>query len=262
MVDRTDRTAHTRVAAAVALSTLPAMSTGSPTPPPGVRRHLEHWIGGWPPELPVNVVASAAAGAPGWDGTPRRATGAVDPSGRAVVGVEPTAAAALPDTVPDVAALRTAMPDAIGRAGVLGLGVLRWAQDVPDADELPDVGVWLPAALADDPDDARVDDWLAPFGGEVLVALDDDGRYLGGVGLKRHDDFGSELAVVTAEAARGRGIARRLVAQAARRVLAEGKAAIYLHAHDNVASARVARASGFPDTGWQIIGWFGRETPG
>jgi len=229
----------------------------APTDP--VRRHLERWIGAWPPTLPVTVAANSDMGHPGWDGQPRRATGAVDPGGGAVVGVDAAVAAALSPTVSTVEELQDAMPEAMGRSGVLGLGVLRCAAAVPDAEQLPDVGVWLPAASAHDPDDQRVDAWLAPFGGDVLVALDDDGRYLGGVGLKRHDDLGRELSVVTAEAARGRGIARRLVAQAARRVLADGFVATYLHAHDNVASAHVARACGFPDTGWQVIGWFDRD---
>lgn len=235
------------------------MSVSGPTPPSSVRRHLESWIGAWPPTSPITIAATPRAERPGWDGRPRRATGAVTPDGRAVVGVGAAVAAALPDQLPDIDALRAAMPQAMDRAGVLGLGVMRWAVDVPSADQLPDVGVWLPAELADDPDDSRVDDWLAPFGGDVLVALDDDGTYLGGVGLKRHDDLAREIAVVTSEAARGRGIARRLVAQAARRVLADGMAVTYLHAHDNLASAAVARASGFPDTGWQVVGWFDRE---
>ncbi len=208
----------------------------------------------------MNVVASPGGAAPGWDGKPRWATGAVDPDGNAVIGVPPSVADELVDPIDTVVELRAAVPAAIGRSGVLGLGALRWAVNVPGPDELPDVGVWLPATLADDPDDARVDSWLAPFGGDVLVALDDDGQYVGGVGLKHHDDLGREIAVVTAEAAQGRGIARRLVAQAARQVLAEGMAVTYLHAHDNVASAHVARASGFPDTGWQIIGWFERPS--
>jgi hypothetical protein len=55
------------------------------------------------------------------------------------------------------------------------------------------------------------------------------------------------------------GVARRLVAQAARTVLAEGRAVVCLHAPDNEASARVARASGFPDTGWQGIGYWSRQ---
>ena len=80
------------------------------------------------------------------------------------------------------------------------------------------------------------------------------GRYLAGVGIKRHDDIGRELAVGTEPAARGRGLARRLVAQAARRVLDEGGIATYQHDPANVASARVAEAAGFPDRGWRSVG--------
>jgi hypothetical protein len=53
---------------------------------------------------------------------------------------------------------------------------------------------------------------LKPFSGEVLLALE-DGRYVAGVGLKRQDPSGEEIAVGT-----------------------------YLHPPDNVASARVAEA--------------------
>lgn len=38
-----------------------------------------------------------------------------------------------------------------------------------------------------------------------------------------------------------------------------GAAPTYLHAADNVASARTADASGFPDVGWTILGRFGTE---
>ena len=65
-------------------------------------------------------------------------------------------------------------------------------------------------------------------------------RYLAGVGLKRHDARVHEIAVGTAEAARGRGLARRLVAQAARSLLARGIVPTYLHDPANLASARVA----------------------
>jgi GNAT superfamily N-acetyltransferase len=221
-------------------------------------QHLRAWIGAWPPTLPVTVVADPRAGEPAWDGGPRPVTGVADPDGRTVVRVPPEVHAALPRDLPDLPALLAALPAAVGRPGVAGAGVLRWAQDVPGPDVLPDAGVWLPAVLADE-GDPRVPPWLRPFGGEVLVALDDDGRYLAGVGLKAHDDTGREIAVTTDERARGRGLARRLVAQAARRVLAEGRAVIYLHAPDIEASARVARASGFPDTGWRIVGFFERS---
>src|SRR5213076_377345 len=65
--------------------------------------------------------------------------------------------------------------------------------------DLPDAGVWVPA---DDPD-------------------------------------GRELSVGTEPAARGQGLARRLVAQAARQVIADGAVATYLHDPANLASARV-----------------------
>jgi GNAT superfamily N-acetyltransferase len=220
--------------------------------------HLSAWLGGWPPALPVRVVQDREYERPGWDGTARGVAGVVDPQGRCVVRLPPEVAARLEVPLPDVATLLAALPAAVGVPGTAGAGVLRWAQDVPDRDVLPDVGIWLPAALADD-GDPRVPVWLRPFGGDVLVALDEDGRYLGGVGLKRHHDSGREIAVVTDERARGRGLARRLVAQAARKVLAEGRAVVYLHAPDNEASARVARASGFPDTGWQVIGYWVRQ---
>ena len=218
---------------------------------------LGGWLGGWPPSLPVRVVADPLPDAPGWDGGARGVVGAVDPEGRCVVRLPPAVAARL-GPVGDVPALLAALPGAVGVPGTAGTGALRWAQDVPGADLLPDAGVWLPAELAD-AGDPRVPGWLRPFGGDVLVALDDDDRYLAGVGLKRHDDALWEVAVVTDERARGKGLARRLVAQAARAVQAAGRGVLYLHAPDNEASARVARASGFPDTGWQVLGyWTGR----
>ncbi len=220
--------------------------------------HLTAWLGGWPPELPVRVVADPRPDEPDWEGSPRGVTGVADPEGRCVVRVPPEVADRLPPDLDGVPALLAALPAAVGRPGTAGAGVLRWAQSVPGPELLPDAGVWLPAELADE-DDPRVPPWLRPFGGRVLVALDDDGHYLAGVGLKRHDDTGREIAVVTQERARGAGLARRLVAQAARAVLAEGRAVTYLHGPDNAASARVARASGFPDTGWRVVGfWEGR----
>lgn len=225
--------------------------------PPPVDQ-LAGWLWGWPPSLPVRIVADPEPELPGWDGKPRGVVGVVDPEGRCVVRLPPATAARLEPSLPDVAALLAALPVAMKIPGTAGTGVLRWAQDVPSADVLPDVGRWLPASLAAD-GDPRVPAWLEPFGGEVLVALDDDdGRYLGGVGLKRHQQEIQEIAVVTAEHARGRGLARRLVAQAARHVVAQGQSLLYLHAPDNEASARVARASGFPDTGWQVVGFWSR----
>ncbi|HWH33216.1 MAG TPA: GNAT family N-acetyltransferase, partial [Egibacteraceae bacterium] len=115
------------------------------------------------------------------------------------------------------------------------------------AAELPPLGEWVAAT------DERLPEWLRPFGGDALVAWDDDGRYAAGVGIKRHDEHGWEIAVGTEEHARGRGLARRLVATAASAIVARGKVPLYFHAMDNEPSARVADAAGFPDRGWRLL---------
>jgi GNAT superfamily N-acetyltransferase len=195
-------------------------------------------------------VANPRRALPGWDGHVAPVVGVVTADGDALVGVAPDAYPAVARFVDGGAAgldpLLAAMPRLLGRPGVAGLGVFRWSTEPAP---LPDVGTWLPY------DDPRVPSWLRPFGGEVLVVLDGD-SYVAGVGLKRHDDAGHEIAVGTEEAARGRGLARRLVAQAARRVLDEGAVPTYLHAPDNVASARAAEAAGFPDRGWSVVGFW------
>jgi GNAT superfamily N-acetyltransferase len=139
------------------------------------------------------------------------------------------------------------LPAAVGRPGATAYaGVFRWTFDPAP---LPDGGAWVPA------DALVVPEWLRVFGGDVLLALDpDSGDYLAGVGIKRHDQYGHELSVGTAEAARGRGLGRRLVAQAARYVVDNGRVATYLHDPANTASAKVADAAGFPDRGWLVVG--------
>ena len=94
---------------------------------------------------------------------------------------------------------------------------------------------------------------MRPFGGDVLVVFE-DGRYVAGLGIKRHDELGREVAVATEEPWRGKGLARALVARASRRILRAGGVPIYLHGRGNAASARVASAAGFPDRGWFILG--------
>jgi GNAT superfamily N-acetyltransferase len=127
--------------------------------------------------------------------------------------------------------------------------VFRWTTN-PSPD-LTDAGTWRPS------DAPGLPDWLRPFGGEVLVATDpENGQYLAGVGIKRHNAFGQELSVGTTPEARGRGLARRLVAQAARRLLDEGAVPTYLHDPANVASAKVAEAAGFADRGWSVVELF------
>jgi hypothetical protein len=179
----------------------------------------------------------------------------VDPAGTAVVSMPPDQVDWARQLVADGAGLgrlRAALPARLGLADhVAYRAVCRWSArpgDVPRVDELPDAGRWLPVT------DERVPEWLRPFGGDALVTLDEDGRYLAGVGLKRHDRFGHEIAVGTDERARGGGLARRLVAQAARSLHADGIVPTYLHDPANVASARVADAAGLPDRGWGALG--------
>lgn len=205
--------------------------------------HLRTWLGSWPPAAVVDVVGAEARTRPGWDGKVHEVIGVASPDG-AVVSVPPAAAAAL-GAVRDVADVAARLGESLGHAGEWTEGMFRWCERPTDLD---DAGVWLPT------DHPCVPEWLKPFNGDVLVALDDD-RYVAGVGIKRHDAFGNELAVGTEEAARGRGLARRLVAQAARAVIAGGAVPTYLHDFDNVASGKVAEAAGFPDRGWRILGF-------
>jgi GNAT superfamily N-acetyltransferase len=218
--------------------------------------HLRTWLGAWPPHQPLVVTTSAARTEPGWDGTVHPVVGVSSPDG-AVLSVPPSRVDAVAAVAHDLAGLRSS-GDALGEAlawpgARLFDGVFRWSE-APTA--LEDAGEWVPV------DDARVPDWLLPFGGDVLMAFDPgSGAYVAGVGIKVHDEFGHELAVVTEEAAQGRGLARRLVAQAGRRVIERGAVPTYLHADANVRSAKVAVAAGFPDVGWRILGASGARPP-
>ncbi len=218
--------------------------------------HLRHWLGHWPAAPgEVIVVGSPLRVGPGWDGQTRAFVGIASPEG-VVLSVPPGAEPAvralgltrdrlLSSTNDGGAELGDSLASAVGEGrGRLGRGCFRWT--VWPA-ELEDAGDWVSTS------DPRVPPWLHPFNGDVLIAWDDDGRYGAGVGRKQHDRWGHELAVVTEEALRGKGIARRLVAQAARRVLVDGAVPTYLHAFDNAASARVADAAGFPDRGWEFL---------
>jgi len=231
--------------------------TGSPelaAVPPGLVAHLAGWLGAWPPAHPPAVAGNPRNAVPGWDGALHPVTGVVAPDGASAVGVPPGLEDAARAVAVDLASLVRDLPSALGRPDArVYTGVFRWTTQPAD---LPDAGDWLAW------DDPVVPSWLRPFGGEVLVARDHDGRYLAGVGIKRHDEHGRELAVVTEPAAQGKGLARRLVAQAARHVLAAGAVPTYLHDPANVASARVAEAAGFADLGWQVLGMFGPGGPG
>jgi GNAT superfamily N-acetyltransferase len=219
---------------------------GADDVPAPLVEHLRGWVGGWPPATPPRLVGNARNTAPGWDGRVHPVVGVVDPAGHAVIGVPPAALDRLVVPVRSSEPGMDAVVAAIERywGGRAYLATFRWT--IRPAD-LPDAGVWR------DADDPSLPEWLRPFGGKVLVALDDGGGYLAGVGIKRHDRYGHELAVGTVEAARGRGLARRLVAQVARAVLADGAVPTYLHDPANIASAKVAAAAGFPDLGWRVL---------
>lgn len=208
--------------------------------------HLVTWLGQWPAGRGLTVVASNRRDQPGWDGRVYPVVGVGTPI-KTVVSVPPARAA-------DVRhAANLPVGELLGRLPALvGLperpvysAVFRYTLAPAP---LPDAGEWVGAS------DPVLPPWLHPFGGDVLVARDERGRYLAGVGIKRHDPCGHELSVGTEPAARGRGLARRLVAQAARRVLDEGAVPTYLHDVSNVASGRVADAAGFPDRGWSAHG--------
>src|SRR5262245_5960286 len=218
------------------------------TPSARLRRHLRHWLGRWPATSALDVVGSVGRERPGWDGRVRSLIGVATPDSM-VLSVPPARADVVRSwsTGGDWHLLAARLPELLGQPGRnVYSGVVRWCEKPTD---LPDVGVWVEA------DEPGVPDWLRPFGGQVLIAFDPrTGAYLAGVGLKRHDSFGRELAVGTQRRARGRGLARCLVAQAARRILDEGGVPTYQHDPGNIASARVADAAGFPDLGWHSIG--------
>lgn len=208
--------------------------------------HLATWLGQWPAGPGLHVVGSHRRSRPAWDGRFRPALAVAAP-GCAVLSVPTDRVAAVrARAAGGIERLLPELPDLVGHPGwPTNQGVYRWSTAPAP---LPDAGDWIP------PTSAGLPSWLRLFDRAVLVTRDADGRYLAGVGVKRHDAYGHELAVGTVPAARGRGLARRLVAQAARRVLDEGAVPTYLHAFANTASARVATAAGFPDRGWRSYG--------
>lgn len=195
--------------------------------------HLDSWLGEWPPSDAVVVTTSPARTAPGWDGRVLPFVGVRSPLG--------TVVSVAPDYV-DAA-------EAAVRGGRVAEAFFRWCEAPVGADAATgEIGEWVSA------DDERVPVWLKPFGHDVLVAFDaDTGRYAAGVGLKRHDEYAWEISVGTEPSHEGRGLARRLVASAARRVIDEGRVPTYLHDPANLASGHVADAAGFPDRGWRLL---------
>ena len=217
--------------------------------------HLRSWVGAWPPPSDgIHVVGDPARLEPTWDGIVRPLQGVGNGHG-VVIAVPPRSVDAVRDAIGDDLD-REGLGDELGEIlgvgpAAFGAGVFRTTTRVdPDVDDL---GVWF------ERQEDGLPEWLAPFNGPRLVAFDDDNRPIAGVGIKVHDRYGHELAVVTDDAARGRGLARRLVATAARRVLDGGAVPIYLHDPANHASARVADAVGFADRGWTVHGLWPRR---
>jgi len=213
-----------------------------------LRDFLVAYLGDWPDKDRLAVVGSPVRLTPGWDGQVRDIVGVAD--GEAgVLSVPPDSEAAVRDVVRTWEDVRKELPKAVGRprARVFS-GTFRWTTKPAD---LADAGEWVHY------EDPRVPAWLKPFGGEILMAFDDAGVYAAGVGIKRHNPYGMEISVGTEEAHRGKGLASRLVAQAARRILSAGAVPIYLHDPANVGSDRTALRAGFPDEGWKIVGLAG-----
>jgi GNAT superfamily N-acetyltransferase len=221
------------------------------SPAARLRLHLAEWLGRWPDASGLTVVGSSKREQPGWDGRVFPVLGVHSPS-TSVLSVPPGTAAAVAARAAQLNGnawdeLLPLLPHLLAREDrFVYSGIFRWCEKPAD---LPDAGEWI------DADHPSVPEWLRPFGHQVLIAWDPgSGAYLAGVGIKHHDAYGRELAVGTEEAARGRGLARRLVVQAARRVLDEGAVPTYQHDPANIASARVADAAGFPDRGWRSAG--------
>ncbi len=208
---------------------------------------LKEYLGDWiESEGKISIIASPIRDLKGWDGSIRPVVGVVNQSGAGVLSLAPNLAEKVIDALGND---RVTKEEIASVAKVLEgrefFGVFRWSNQITSFD---DIGEWIDAT------DPIVPEWLKPFGHKVLMAFDESGNYIGGVGIKHHLDHGREIAVVVEERAAGKQVARRLVSKAARHILNEGNIPIYLHAETNVASAKVAEAVGFNDLGWKIIG--------
>lgn len=214
-----------------------------------LREFLVAWLGDWPDKDRLTVVGTPIRLRPGWDGLVHEIVGVADGDGGGVLSVPPDAEETVREVVHSWDEMRTRLPAAMGRQGArVYAGKFRWTVEPAD---LADAGEWVSY------EDSRVPEWLKPFGGKALIAFDGSGAYAAGVGVKRHNAAGMEISVGTEEAHRGKGLASRLVAQAARWILAQGAVPIYLHDPANVGSDKTALKAGFADDGWRIVGMAG-----
>src|SRR5512132_4564069 len=162
--------------------------------------------------------------------------------GGAVVAVAPAWSAPLRERLDGPASLGPAL-DAVAAAA----GGQHWSW-------VTRTGVAIPAPSAEvtvlDATDPRLPGWvIGHFTGEAWVVLGDDGQVLSTAVLKRYDERLREISVGTAEAARGRGLAKAVTAAAARAVLAEGRVFNDTANPEIHTSARVAEAVGLHEFG-------------
>jgi GNAT superfamily N-acetyltransferase len=211
-----------------------------------LERFLAEWLGSWPPHGELEVTTTDYRSRLGWDGRLQPLTGVSNEVGTVISVAAPYLEGARELAKGGLASVDAGIGALFDRPGArLRRGIFRACRHLVLADEL---GQWV------DSTDERLPEWLHAFSGEVLVAFDEAGAYAAGVGLKHHHQLNYEIAVGTEPQHRGRGLARTLVAQAARRIYEQGAVATYQHAADNFASAKVAEASGFPDLGWRSVG--------
>lgn len=210
-----------------------------------IARHLAHRLGAWPPERPIHVVGSMLRTQPEWDGVVRPVLG-VATAHAMVLSVAPHAVGDVETlSLEGFDALSSGIGRLFGRPDLrLGVNDFRYLARIVDLEPL---GEWVES------DDPRLPAWLRPFNGGILIVCDGNERYMAGVGLKLHDALASEIAVGTEPEFRGRGLARRLVATAARHLAQSGATATYEHVRANDRSGAVAVASGFSDEGWTTI---------
>jgi L-amino acid N-acyltransferase YncA len=162
--------------------------------------------------------------------------------GGAVAAVDPAWAGLLRKRLTGPAALDPAL-DAVAAAA--GGHHYSWVARTGVAIAEPSAEVTVLDAV-----DPRLPEWvIGHFSGEAWAVLGDDGQVLSTAVLKRYDERLREISVGTAEAARGRGLAKAVTAAAARAVLAEGRAVLYNHDAANHTSARVAEAVGLHEFG-------------
>jgi RimJ/RimL family protein N-acetyltransferase len=173
---------------------------------------------------------------------PSMAVRALARDGGAVVGASPAWSRLVREHLQDPARLQT---DLEAVAAAADGQVFSWVARTGVAIPPPSVEVTVVEAT-----DSRLPEWvIGHFSGEAWVVLDEDGQVLSTAVLKRYDERLREISVGTAEAARGRGLAKAVTAAAARAVLAEGRAVLYNHDPDNATSARVAESVGLLELG-------------